>query len=56
MRDLETGPRQMDDVIHRAGLPPQQVCALLLDLELQGLLKQLPGKRYELTPAATGNR
>ncbi len=56
MRDLETGPLQMDDVIHRAGLPPQQVCALLLDLELQGLLKQLPGKRYELTPAATGNR
>ena len=56
MRDLEAGPLQMDDVIHRAGLPPQQVCALLLDLELQGLLKQLPGKRYELTPAATGNR
>ncbi len=56
MRDLETGPLQMDDVIHRAGLPPQQVCALLLDLELQGLLKQLPGNRYELTSAATGNR
>ena len=56
LRDLETGPLQMDDVIHRAGLPPQQVCALLLDLELQGLLKQLPGKRYQLTSAATGNR
>ena len=56
LRDLETGPLQMDDVIHRAGLPPQEVCALLLDLELQGLLKQLPGKRYQLTPAATGNR
>ena len=56
LRDLETGPLQMDDVIHRAGLPPQEVCALLLDLELQGLLKQLPGKRYQLTPVATGNR
>ncbi len=56
LRDLETGPLQMDDVIHRAGLPSQEVCALLLDLELQGLLKQLPGKRYQLTPAATGNR
>ena len=56
LRDLETGPLQMDDVIHRAGLPPQEVCALLLDLELQGLLKQLPGKRYQLTSVATGKR
>ena len=54
MRDLETGPLQMDDVIHRTGLSPQQVCQVLLELELQGLLRQLPGKRYALNSAVAG--
>lgn len=54
LRDLETGPLQMDDVIHRTGLSPQQVCEVLLEMELQGLLKQLPGKRYALNSAVAG--
>ena len=54
LRDLEAGPQQMDDVIHRTGLSPQQVCQVLLELELQGLLRQLPGKRYALNSAVAG--
>ena len=56
LRQLEAGPVQMDEVIHRIGLSAQQVCAVLLDLELQGLLKQLPGKRYALNSAVAGRR
>ncbi len=54
LRDLEDGPLQMDELIHRLGLSTQQVCEVLLDLELQGLLRQLPGKRYALNSAVTG--
>ena len=56
LRDLEAGPLQMDDVIHRTGLSAQRVCEVLLEMELQGLLRQLPGKRYALNAAATGSR
>ena len=56
LRDLEDGPLQMDDVIERTGLSPQQVSQMLLEMELQGLLRQLPGKRYALGTAGTGNR
>jgi len=37
---------QIDEVIQTSGLPPAQVSAILLDLEIQGFLKQLPGKRF----------
>ncbi len=53
---LEAGPLQMDDVIHRTGLSPQRACQVLLEMELQGLLRQLPGKRYALNSAMTGGR
>jgi len=56
LRDLEAGPLQVDDVIERTGLSPQQVSQMLLEMELQGLLKQLPGQRYALGTAGTGNR
>ena len=56
LRDLEAGPLQVDDVIERTGLSPQQVSQMLLELELQGLLRQLPGKRYALGSTGTGNR
>ncbi len=56
LRDLEDGPLQVDDVIERTGLSPQQVSQMLLELELQGLLRQLPGKRYALGSTGTGNR
>ncbi len=56
LRDLEAGPLQVDDVIHRTGLSPQQVCEVLLEMELQGLLKQLPGNRYALNSAVAASR
>ncbi len=37
---------QIDEVIESSGLSSAQVSEILLDLELQGLLRQLPGKRY----------
>ena len=55
LRTLEAAPLQMDDVMGRTGLPAQQVCEVLLELELGGLLKQLPGNRYALNTAVIGN-
>jgi DNA processing protein len=37
---------QIDEVIETSGLSSAQVSEILLDLELQGFLRQLPGKRY----------
>jgi DNA processing protein len=37
---------QVDEVIESSGLMPAQVLEILLDLELQGYLRQLPGKVY----------
>ena len=39
-------PRQIDEVIETSGFPPAKVSEILLDLEILGLLKQLPGKRF----------
>jgi DNA processing protein len=36
----------IDEVIESSGLTSAQVAEILLDLELQGLVRQLPGKRY----------
>ncbi len=36
----------VDDVIERTGLPSGRVAALLLDLELEGRVRQLGGKRF----------
>ena len=56
LRDLEAGPLQVDEVIERTGLSPQQVSQMLLEMELQGLLRQLPGKRYALNSASVVSR
>ncbi|MGH7830536.1 MAG: DNA-processing protein DprA [Candidatus Binatia bacterium] len=40
------GPLQIDEVIQGSGLSPAKVSEILLDLELGGLLEQLPGKRF----------
>ena len=37
---------QIDEVIETTGLSSAQVSQILLELELQGFLRQLPGKRY----------
>jgi predicted Rossmann fold nucleotide-binding protein DprA/Smf involved in DNA uptake len=39
-------PLQIDEVIESSGYSPSRVSEILLDLELQGYLKQLPGKKY----------
>jgi DNA processing protein len=43
---LQERSLQIDEVIEGSGLPPSKVSEILLDLELQGFLRQLPGKRY----------
>lgn len=42
------GPLQIDEIIGGSGLSPAGASEILLQLELQGLLRQLPGKRFEL--------
>lgn len=39
-------PLQIDEVIETSGLSPAKVSEILLDLEIRGFLKQLPGKRF----------
>jgi len=45
---LQERSLQVDEIIERSGLLPAQVLGILLDLELQGYLRQLPGKVYTL--------
>jgi DNA processing protein len=40
---------QIDEVIQASGLSPAKVSEVLLDLEIRGLLKQLPGKKFMAT-------
>jgi len=37
-----------DELLHNSGLPSNQLAATLLQLEMQGLVKTLPGKMYRL--------
>lgn len=39
-------PRHVDTLAAECGLTVGEVCTMLLDLELQGLVSQLPGMRY----------
>lgn len=43
---LQDNPLHVDQVIERSGLSPAQVLGILLDLELQGFIRQSPGKMY----------
>jgi len=43
---LRENPLHVDQVIERSGLLPAQVLEILLDLELQGFLRQAPGQIY----------
>jgi DNA processing protein len=45
---LAAGPLPADELIRRSGLPPGQVLTRILDLELRGVLVQLPGKQFQL--------
>lgn len=42
------GRCQIDDLIEASHLPPAKVSEVLLDLELQGFLRQLPGKIFKV--------
>jgi DNA processing protein len=44
---LQERSLQIDEVIESSGFSPSRVLEILLDLELQGYLRQLPGKRYQ---------
>jgi len=44
---LEASPVPIDSLIQKTGFPSGQVSSLLLDLELKGLVKQLPGKTFK---------
>jgi predicted Rossmann fold nucleotide-binding protein DprA/Smf involved in DNA uptake len=39
-------PLQIDEVIESSGCSPSRVSEILLELDLQGYIKQLPGKKY----------
>ena len=43
---LQENSLQVDQVIEKSGLAPAQALEVLLDLELQGFLRQSPGKIY----------
>jgi len=49
VRCLEKGPIQgIDEIIIQAGLSTSKASAALLNLEFEGIVNLLPGKRYEL--------
>jgi DNA processing protein len=43
---LQENSLQVDDIIERSGLVASRVWEILLDLELQGYVRQSPGKKY----------
>jgi DNA protecting protein DprA len=43
---LDSNPLHIDHLIQQSGLQPNLVSSLLLELELKGLVKQLPGKMF----------
>jgi DNA processing protein len=45
---LQERSLQVDEIIEYSGLGPAEVLGILLDLELRGYLRQLPGKVYTL--------
>ena len=46
---LHTEPLHVDNIGRMVGLSPPQLAPLLLDMELKGLIRQLPGMRYTRT-------
>ena len=46
MKILDKVPKHIDEIAHEAHIPVQRAAALLLELELKGLVAQLPGKNF----------
>jgi DNA processing protein len=40
------GPRHIDDLVETTGLNSSEVLATLFDLEMKGIIRQLPGKQF----------
>jgi DNA processing protein len=51
---LTNGPATADDLIRQIGLEPGEILAVLLDLELAGILKQVGGREFQLTGRFAG--
>jgi DNA processing protein len=49
---LGAGPLRADELIRRSGLPASQVLTRILELELRGVLEQLPGNQVQLASRA----
>jgi DNA processing protein len=43
---LNTKPQYIDDIAHSAGMNPSEVLTILLQLEMDNLIRSLPGKYY----------
>ena len=39
-------PRHIDDIVETSGLNSSEVLATLFDLEMKGIIRQLPGKQF----------
>ena len=48
---LSPYPVHVDELIRQIGMAPGRMAGILLTLELQGLVKQEPGKLFRLTAA-----
>ncbi len=46
LRTMDSVPKHIDEIARAAGVPVQQAAAILLGLELKGLVSQLPGKYF----------
>lgn len=50
---LDVYPLTVDQLVQQSGFEPAQVLSLLLDMELKGLVRQLPGQEYERRAAGS---
>ena len=46
LRVLDKVPKHIDEIAQEAHITAQRAAALLLELELRGLVSQLPGKYF----------
>ncbi len=46
LRFLDDSPTHIDELIKKSGMTLSQVCCELLTLQMQGIISEMPGKRY----------
>ena len=46
LKILDKVPKHIDEIAQEANMPVQRIAAILLELELKGLVSQLPGKYF----------